>query len=47
MKNQDTILSNFDNISRIYGAYHIGEEFIMIDNLDDELVPEEDRKSVV
>lgn len=41
MKNQDTILSNFDNISRIYGAYHIGEEFIMIDNLDDELVPED------
>lgn len=41
MKNQEIILSNFDNISRIYGVNHIGNEFIMIDNLDDNPIPED------
>lgn len=41
MKNQEVILSNFDNISRIYGVHHIGNEFIMIDNLGDDSIPED------
>lgn len=41
MENQNIILSNFDNISRVYGAYHIGNEFIMIDNLGDNSIPED------
>lgn len=41
MKNQEIILSNFDNISRIYGVNHIGNEFIMIDNLSDDSIPED------
>lgn len=41
MKNQEVILSNFDNISRIYGVHHTGNEFIMIDNLGDDSIPED------
>lgn len=41
MKNKPLILSNFDNISRIYGVHHIGDEFLMIDNLCDHSIPTE------
>lgn len=40
MENQYVTLSNFDNVSGINGAYHIGNEFIMTDNLSGDSMPE-------
>lgn len=39
MINQELIFFNFDNISQLNGIYHIGNEFIMIDNLEDTADP--------